>query len=179
MLEIIAMVAAAQDPYEICREQYKPLRTLVLFIGESRPSNGTFFYCGNSFLARYTCEAFCPEGSPFLEMEAFLAYFKTLGCFLVDLCPEPLNQRPQRERKRAHKLGVAALAGTLSELQPLAIVVVMKAISTSVTQAVGAAKSVRRYDLPFPAQGHQRAYVARLRDIVSDLRRDGLLQDSL
>ena len=40
------------------RREYKPSNTLVLFVGESPPANGTFFYCGDSNLAWYTREAF-------------------------------------------------------------------------------------------------------------------------
>jgi hypothetical protein len=172
------MAITAKDRYEICRDKHRPLQTRVLFIGESRPKNGTFFYCGNSFLAQYTCEAFGPEGGPFLEMSAFLEHFRNLGCFLVDLCSEPVNHLPQTERKRARRAGEAVLADTLRKLRPRAVVVVMRAISQSVTRAVVTAQPIRRYDLPFPAQGHQRQYVTQLREIVAVLTHDGVLKNA-
>jgi len=75
---------------------------------------------------------------------------------------------------------VSALATTLSELSPLVIVVVMKAIAGCVAQAaaLAAADTAPRYLLPFPTQGHQREYVCRLRKIVDRLKHDGVLSDA-
>ena len=165
------------DPYEVLREKHKPARTRVLFIGESRPANGTFFFCGDSQLARYTCEAFGPEGGPVQVMSSFLKHFQALGCFLVDLCPEPVNHLPPCQRRRAQKAGEPALATTLRELSPLAILVVMRAIAPSVARsaALAGADTTPRDVLPFPAQGHQRKYVGGLREIVLRLTHDGVL----
>jgi len=36
--------------YKALRLSYKPPQIKVLYVGESRPQNGTFFYLGNSIL---------------------------------------------------------------------------------------------------------------------------------
>jgi hypothetical protein len=171
------MNTACMDSYELLREKFRPRCTRVLFIGESRPANGTFFYRGDSRLAKYTCEAFGPQDGPIPEMSSFLERFRALGCFLVDLCPQPVNHLARRERRRAHRDGESVLASTLSNLRPLAIVVVMTAIAQSVaraTQMAGIATTPRDV-LPFPAQGHEREYVSSLRAIVSRLTNERVL----
>ena len=44
--------------YENLRNNYKPNNVDVLFVGESRPQGGTFFYQENSALYRETKKAF-------------------------------------------------------------------------------------------------------------------------
>lgn len=165
------------DAYEALRERFRPSPIKVLFVGESRPANGTFFYRGDSRLARYTCEAFGPEGGLGLEMPAFLERFYSPGCFLVDLCPVPVNHLSGPERRRLRRTGEPALARILSDTRPSAIIVVMIGIAASVDRAATAAGAERvpRYVLPFPAQGHEREYVRRLRDTIARLREEGVL----
>ena len=42
------------EKFEKKRNDFKPSKTKILFVGESRPSGGTFFYDKNSNLYRYT-----------------------------------------------------------------------------------------------------------------------------
>lgn len=165
------------DPYEETRQQFRPARTRVLFIGESRPANGTFFYLGNSNLATYSCQAFRPAGAPALEMSDFLRQFKKQGCYLVDLCPHPVNQLPRMRRRAERENGEEPLARVIAELQPLSIVVVMTGIARNVMRSVRRAKlqDVPVYVLPFPAMRHQHAYVERLRAALAELRMAGTL----
>lgn len=46
------------DKIQEIRNKYRPKEITLLFIGESPPSGGTFFYNGNSILFQYTREAF-------------------------------------------------------------------------------------------------------------------------
>ena len=164
------------DPYESMRARYQPRHTRVLFVGESRPSGGTFFFHGDSRLAQYTCEALGTRYGPFADVPAFLARFKALGCFLIDLCPNPVNHLPKKLRRKAHRAGEIELAVQFRHLKPRAIVVVMKAIAKSVARAaVAAATDVPRFELPFPSHGHEREYVSGLRDAVQELVRTGML----
>jgi hypothetical protein len=141
-----------QDEYEILRAKFRPRRIKVLFIGESRPANGTFFYRGDSRLARYTREAMGDERG---SLSTFLKRFESLGCFLLDLCSEPVNGLPPSERRNARKHGVQTLGEKLQGIEPFAIIVVMKGIGESVTQALRGAglERVPRYVLPFPSTG--------------------------
>lgn len=165
------------DSYEEKRESFRPTKVNVLFVGESRPANGTFFYQGDSNLAKYTCEAFSQAGKPVLERIEFLQQFKAKGCFLVDLCPQPVNQLPHAERREARRQGEAALAETLAELRPRAIVVVMTGIAGNIRRSVRQARQqeLPLHVLPFPAMGHQHAYVEGLRHVLAELRDAGVL----
>jgi hypothetical protein len=53
----------------------------------------------------------------------------------------------------------------------------MIGIANSVKRAsaIAGANAIPRYILPFPAQGHERDYVAKLRSIVSCLEEEGVL----
>jgi hypothetical protein len=95
-----------RDEYEVLRAEFRPQRIKVLFIGESRPVNGTFFYLGDSRLARYTREAMGDERG---SLYTFLKRFQSLGCYLLDLCSEPVNGLAPTERRNARKHGVQTL----------------------------------------------------------------------
>lgn len=170
--------SSGQDEYEILRMGFRPRRIKVLFIGESRPVNRKFFYRGDSRLATYTREAMGDERG---SLSTFLKRFQSLGCFLLDLCSEPVNGLPPSERRNARKHGVQTLGEKLQHIQPLVIIVVMKGIEESVTQALRLAnlETVPRYVLPFPAQGHEREYVSTLQDLMNTFWRDGILSDDL
>jgi hypothetical protein len=79
------------------RKLFRPPKVNVLFIGESPPAGGTFFYQADSRLYQRTRAAFgrafgrsMPEGAEFLRE------FQRLGCYLEDLCAEPVNRLPKR-----------------------------------------------------------------------------------
>jgi len=163
---------------EEIRLSYRPDTIQILFIGESPPAGGGFFYLANTNLFRYTREAFasvygekCGQGTNFLQ------FFKSIGCYLDDLCLEPINHldKPTRRRKRA--AAVPSLAERISSTAPCAVIVVMLAISKDVQDAISAAQigPIPTYSLPFPAQGRQRRYVKGLVPILQELRRTQIL----
>jgi hypothetical protein len=72
----------------------------VLFVGESPPAGGAFFYRANSKLYDATREAF-ETATPALRREDdVLAAFQRLGCYLDDLCLAPVNHVDMRDPKR-------------------------------------------------------------------------------
>src|SRR4051794_2820337 len=92
----------SDDEYELLREAFRPRRVTVVFVGESRPANGTFFYRGDSRLAKYTSQAMGVAGK---TPSIFLQAFRSAGYFLIDLCPEPVNRLRGRERRTARSMG--------------------------------------------------------------------------
>lgn len=152
----------------------RPSAVRVLFVGESPPTNGTFFYFGNSNLVRYTHEAFAAVFPECKDMPQFLNAFRDLGCYLVDLCREPVNGLPRIQRLNARQAGIATLTSTIRRLAPTTIVIVMKAIEPWVSAAIAEAEmdDASRRVLPFPAQGHQREYVAQLTVVLEDIFRE-------
>jgi len=159
------------DEYEILRDQYRPGRTRTLFVGESRPTSGKFFYRGDSTLEQYTQEAFGFEGST----AEFLDYFKVNGCYLVDLCVDPVNGLTPVERRTKCREGEVGLADAIKSASPEVIIVVMKGIGPNVRRAIDQAgmKDVPVHVLPFPAMSHEREYVRRLRTVLGELRAAG------
>ena len=158
---------------EELRRSYKPQTVNVLFIGESPPSNGTFFYKADSNLFDYTQVAFYQlynEGFDYGIQ--FLNIFRNLGCYLDDLYLIP---------KKYNNGGVESLARRIRDISPRAIVTVMIGIVPSVyhayTQSGIDARLITR--IPFPAYGHQHRFVSELVEVLQKLQRDAILPSKL
>jgi hypothetical protein len=168
--------------FEDLRQLYKPNRVRVLFVGESPPAGRTFFYAGNSNLFRHTLEAFqIVYGSLCGTSTDFLKFFQELGCYLDDLCCDPINKGFSvqiREQKRQE--GICPLAGRLEMMNPSAVVVTMQAIQEPVQQAMKLAHINHQPDvLPFPAYNNERRrkYVCKLASILYELQQNGILNE--
>jgi hypothetical protein len=169
---------AAELSLEDIRRSYRPQTIHVLFVGESPPAGGTFFYSANSNLFRYTNEAFEVVCGPVCGTgDSFLRFFQSRGCYLDDLCLEPVNRLRKPARRLKHRQGVQALAERIEAAQPRAFVVVMKAIEGYVRQAIRLARAGDRpaFFLPFPAQANQRRYVDGLVAALRQLRQAKIL----
>ncbi len=154
---------------ERLRECYKPDTVRVLFVGESPPAGGTFFYLGNSNLYHHTATALgldeCAKES--------LHTFQEAGGYLIDLCPDPLDglERPaRREKRRQAEVG---LSERLKAFTPEAIVIVMKGIEDNVRRAIKAAglsETLPVFVVSFPANGRQSDYIRELREVADRLK---------
>ncbi len=167
---------------EKIRRGYLPDAIRVLFVGESPPAGGTFFYLGNSNLARYTADGFSRAyKTAFPTPRHFLSVFKNLGCYLEDLCEHPVNHLGGRERRKAHAEAVPILSHRLSEFSPKAIISVVGSISPHVVSAMDSAGllSAPYFKLPFPAMGHQHRYVEELSNVLMVLRNEKILSKKL
>jgi hypothetical protein len=177
------MVEVAMD-HERIRPQYRPEVVRVLFVGESPPAGGTFFYAANSNLFFATREAFvrvfgegaCGQG------DAFLRFFKRLGCYLDDLCPDPVNKLSPAERKRLRQAAVPALAGRIGVARPQAVVAVMIAIKPHVSEALRASADPGSqlagpvHALPFPRPEHRARFKRELEELLRQLLKAGILE---
>src|SRR6202041_2824409 len=76
---------------ERVRRLYRPDRVRILFVGEAPPASGRFFYRGDSGLYRAVRDTF-KIVDPSIHDEDFLAAFQALGCYLIDLCPDPVDR---------------------------------------------------------------------------------------
>lgn len=155
------------------RARYQPSTTRILFVGESSPAGGTHFYQADSHLYRATREAFGlglavarpPEG------DAFLAWFRDLGCWLVDLADRPVDRSLATERAEAVDAGIAGLARTFRELRPDRVLVVLRRIAPAVRAAAREASfDEHAIDvLPFPTRQWRPVYVRQLAGIVGEI----------
>lgn len=119
----------------------------------------------------YTQKAFeSVNRATYGDAAAFLAAFKAAGCYLLNLCEQPVNGMKGAERRRACKEGIPVLARTLAELRPRAVIGVKLTLQPHIRRAIADAgiEEPGLYMLPFPAFQHGPKYVSRL---VESLKR--------
>jgi len=162
------------DTLEKLRNSYYPKSGVkVLFVGESPPAGGTFFYLADSHLYIYTKKAFLEVFSQKMQDDnGFLDYFKEMGCYLDDLCYEPINNLPKAKRQLMRNDSEKCLANRIKCYNPEAIIIVIKAIEKNVWNAIYKAgvDTSHVYSLPFPANGHQQKYLSGLKDVLINLK---------
>ena len=133
---------------------FKPRKVKVLFIGESPPNSGNFFYNCNSRLYESTKKVFEKFWGKFKCDEDFLKKFKRHGFYLEDLCDHPINHLNRKYRRVERKKNVKKLAKKLNELKPRYVIIVMKGIERCVVEAIKKSGiKVKWKSLPFPARG--------------------------
>ena len=147
---------------------FRPERVRLLFVGESPPAGGTYFYLANSDLYRATRSAFEQARSQWKDTD-FLEAFKASGCYLTDLCKMPVNHLETPVREIARDQAVAALSKEIKTCAPEAVIVVMKGIRRQVHAAMNAAGlgATPLFALPFPGRPkHKEAFVNGLVEIL-------------
>ena len=148
---------------EKLRKSFRPSRIATLFVGESAPDSGKFFYSGNSSLYHAMKRAF-GNGSTFLDD------FRSKGFYLDDLAPIPINKLESRERARLRWTFVAQLTERLIEYKPRAIVIVMRAIQPMVEEAMHKARlSCQLFCTPHPAFGNWTRFHIAMTEIIDSL----------
>jgi hypothetical protein len=155
---------------EEARKDHRPKRITTLFVAESAPAGGTFFYFGNGHLGRYLRrsieEVLAGDGD-------FLGRFHSYGWYLDDLVLAPVNQLTPRERKAAHLGAAQDLQRRIAEYRPLAIVCLLKSIGTIVRAAASRAGfDGPFFEVPFPGNGQQRRFHLQMIDIIPELPRE-------
>ena len=154
------------------RLRYKPEHVRTLFVGESSPAQGTHFYRANSNLFRATRDAYADAlGADAIPAgEAFLAFFRDQGAWLVDLADKPVNRLSDLDRREAIEAGVARLAAVIASEGPQQIVVVKRDIADAVRRALALSEvDASLLVLPFPVRQWARVY---RRDLSQFLGRD-------
>jgi hypothetical protein len=119
---------------EALRAAYRPKKVKVLFVGESPPASGRFFYHRDSGLYRALRDAF-HEVDDSIDDENFLAVFQRAGCYLIDACAEPVDRLEPEARQSACLAGEALLSRRIRALQPEIIVTLVRSISSNVEAA--------------------------------------------
>jgi hypothetical protein len=160
---------------EATRARFRPERIATLFVGESAPAGGDFFYYGNSGMTRYmrrAMESALGESSDFLER------FKSYGWYLDDLVLTPVNDLTKSEREAKCRDALSSLATRIEEYRPQAIVSLLFKIKNIVDAAATMARcNAPRFAVPFPGNGQQTRFHAAMVSIVPKLPRAGLRTD--
>lgn len=157
------------DAVETVRKRYRPAKITTLFVGESAPHSGDFFYSGNTRLFQQMQLA---VEQAFGESANFLQTFKRYGWYLDDLVLEPVNHLT-RSQRRAKCLGAQkSLADRIASYQPEAIVSLLIRIKPFVNAAAIMANSnTCPYVVPFPAMGNQPRFQDAMAGIIRKLPR--------
>jgi hypothetical protein len=148
---------------EKLRKSFGPSPITTLFVGESAPDSGRFFYSSDSSLFHAMKRAFG-------NRETFLEDFKKKGFYLDDLVLTPINKLDRRERSRRREEAVPELAKRLVAYKPKAVVVVMRAILPKVQQAMRMAGILYEpFCVPHPAFGNWTRFSDAMKEITDDL----------
>lgn len=123
-----------KDERERVRRRYRPARIRLLFIGESPPASGRFFYQKDSGLYRAVRDTFRRVDSSITD-DTFLRVFQELGCYLIDACAKPVDHLDARSRRAACLAGEPALSRKIRQFEPDAIVTLLKSIRGNVRRA--------------------------------------------
>jgi len=153
--------------FEKIRVSYRPDRITTLFVGESAPHGGTFFYNQNSGLFREIRKAFNGNGH-------FLEDFKRNGFYLDDLVLEPVNHLADKDRRSLCRKAVSSFAKRLKDYNPKAIVILLKSIQPMALEAIQATGlSCPTYCTPYPGFGNQPRFHKAMAEIIPHLPTNG------
>jgi hypothetical protein len=157
------------DVVEETRLRFRPDRIATLFVGESAPAGGDFFYYGKSAMTRYMREVI---ENAFGETDDFLSTFKRYGWYLDDLSLVPVDKMSKPERLRVCAEAQVGLTERIAAYQPQAIVSVLLSVKDNVeAAAIAAGCTAARYAVPFPGMGQQGRFKREMEAIIPRLPR--------
>jgi hypothetical protein len=166
------MMSHDLNAIEAIRASYRPSQITTLFIGESAPVSGDFFYCGNTALKRHMQAAV--GGAIDKRSDDFLARFKGFGWYLDDLVLTPVNHLSKLERITMCMAARSSLAQRIAGYRPAAIVTLLISIQSIVdVAALEAGNAAERFAVPFPGMGQQGRFRAAMAQILPGLPRLG------
>jgi hypothetical protein len=155
------------DDLERLRRRFRPRCISTLFVGESPPHGGTFFYKKDSVLYDRMRESFNAGAN------CFLSEFKAKGFYLDDLVLRPINQIKDKEmRDEYRQKGVPSLARRMVDYRPAAVVALMRGICPMVCHAMCKARLTHLplYVVPFPGRPqHQKRFKMEMAEIIPKL----------
>ncbi|MCK1498656.1 hypothetical protein [Bradyrhizobium sp. 188] len=159
------------DHPETIRASYRPDPITTLFVGESAPASGDFFYYGNNAMLRHmqrATEAALGGGDDFPRR------FKSYGWFLDDLVLTPVDKLAPSERRAKCLAATNSLRDRIATYRPLAVVSMLVSIKRIVEAAAKAAGSnAPVYGVPFPGMGQQARFHREMVEIIPMLPRTG------
>src|SRR2546428_11085123 len=171
------------ENFRAARDQYRPSKVKSLWIAESPPTSGSYFYfqktTGRDHLFRETMRAIglWPDKEIMkkgVDKQPLLEKFRSKGFFLIDTCSYPVDKLPDRERRRAILDGTSGLEQLVSELNPNGIIIVKSNIYEAVKHVLEsrgfAGRILNQKPLPFPWHGRQQSYRIKINHIMRKSR---------
>jgi hypothetical protein len=158
-----------KESVEAVRASYRPKQISTLFVGESAPNSGDFFYYGNTALTGYMNKAM--EAAGLAGAGDFLERFKSYGWYLDDLVLTPVNQLGKSpQRKKECRDAQASMAARIKEYRPRAIVSLLISIRDIVeAAAIDAGSNARLFAVPFAGMGQQARFLEKMAHILPQL----------
>jgi hypothetical protein len=157
------------ESVEAVRASYRPTKILTLFVGESAPNSGNFFYYSNTSLARYMKKAMEDAGLVGAG-DDFLELFKSYGWYLDDLVLTPINQLGRPQQRKACRDAKASMAARIKAYQPRAIVSALLRIRDIVEAAAADAGSdAHLFAVHFAGMGQQQLFLKDMAHILLQL----------
>jgi hypothetical protein len=161
------------EEVEAVRQRYRPKRIMTLFVGESPPQSGDFFYYGNTALKRHMQKAMETAGLGLAESGDFLERFKAYGWYLDDLVLTPIDKLSPAERERQCRDARPELAARIAQYKPCAIVSLLYRIRADVeAAAIVAGTTAPRFAVPFPGNRQQTRFQEKMALILPQLPRE-------
>ena len=156
---------------ERLRRAYLPRKVRILFVGESPPASQRFFYQADSGLYRAMRAAVVAALPTIVDLDdaEFLEAFCDLGCYLVDLCEQPVDRFASAKRRAQCAKGEVNLSHTLAALRPGQIITVVRSIGPNVERAVALAQSVAPHvvvSYPGRWKHHKDAFIEKVVPIL-------------
>jgi hypothetical protein len=156
------------EAVEAVRARYCPKRIKTLFVGESPPASGAFFYCRNNAMLHHmqrAVELALGENGNFLELQSLRLVSRRLVL-------TPVNKLTKSERKGKCLDAQKSLADRIAAYQPEAILSLLMFIKPFVdAAAITAGSNAPLYAVPFPGMGHQGPFQAAMACIIPKLPR--------
>jgi hypothetical protein len=161
------------ESVEAVRASYRPKRILTLFVGESAPQSGAFFYYNNTAMSRNVERAMKAAGLG--RGGNFLECLKAYGWYLDDLVLTPVNTLETSLRKKKCQDAQTSLAARILEYRPIAIVSLLLSIKENVEAAANTAGSnAQLFAVPFPGNGQQARFQKEMSRILPQLPREAI-----
>lgn len=157
----------AYEDVEPLRASYRPTKIKVLFVGESAPAGGVFFYKQTGQVHSQFRQALAPHIG---ESPTFVEAFQQEGFYLDDLVLKPVNWLSRSERRAIHAASVPSLASRLREYEAPLVVAFTKGIATPVKAAIAASGISCQFEVvPFPGNGRQGEFRSAMTAIMPSL----------
>jgi len=155
------------EDVEPLRASYRPAKIKVLFVGESAPAGGAFFYKQTGQVHGQFRQTLAPHIG---DSPTFVDAFKQAGFYLEDLVLEPVNWLSRSERQAIHAASIASLAKRLRDYDAPLVVAFMKGIAAPVKAAIAASETPCQFEVvPFPGNGRQGEFRAAMTAILPKL----------
>jgi hypothetical protein len=114
------------DKIKEVQTKYRPSHIKVLFVGESPPTSGKYFYLGGNSLLHQMRHA---VGEDHLTDADFLMNFSNRGWYFDDLVQTPVKE--QSELKKKCREARTDLAARIRDYQPSIVVCLLRRIRQS------------------------------------------------